>query len=120
MTGAVSLATGPCWTTYCRTPSRCTYKRCAIRYSNHIPTFNDLREELANWRDEERVERTIDEAKLVAIKLRLWTAEKGIYSKLFDSPTTTRLNSNWLFFDIEGLKRSPRSRPRGAWSSPTR
>ena len=30
-----------------------TYKRCAIRYSNPIPTFNDLREELAQWRDEE-------------------------------------------------------------------
>ncbi len=27
------------------------YKRCAIRYSNPIPTFNDLREELANWRE---------------------------------------------------------------------
>jgi len=24
------------------------YKRCSIRYSNPIPTFNDLREELAN------------------------------------------------------------------------
>ena len=23
------------------------YKRCSIRYSNPIPTFNDLREELA-------------------------------------------------------------------------
>jgi hypothetical protein len=84
-----------------------TYKRCAIRYSNPIPTFNDLGEELANWRDEERLERTIDEAKLAAIKLRLWTGEKGIYSKLFDSPTTMRLNSNWLFFDIEGLKSDP-------------
>src|SRR5215469_14710465 len=84
-----------------------TYKRCAIRYSNPIPTFNDLREELANWRDEERLERTIDEAKLAAIKLRLWTGEKGIYSKLFDSPTTMRLNSNWLFFNIEGLKSDP-------------
>ena len=84
-----------------------TYKRCAIRYSNPIPTFNDLREELANWRDEERLERTIDEAKLAAIKLRLWTGEKGIYSKLFDSPTTMRLNSDWLFFNIEGLKSDP-------------
>ncbi len=84
-----------------------TYKRCAIRYSNPIPTFNDLREELANWRDEERLERTIDEAKLAAIKLRLWTGEKGIYSKLFDSPTTMRLCSNWLFFNIEGLKSDP-------------
>jgi len=35
-----------------------TYKRCAIRYSNPIPTFNDLREELAQWRDEERMQRT--------------------------------------------------------------
>jgi len=84
-----------------------TYKRRAIRYSNPIPTFSDLREELANWRDEERLERTIDEAKLAAIKLRLWTGEKGIYSKLFDSPTTMRLNSDWLFFDIEGLKSDP-------------
>ncbi len=84
-----------------------TYKRCAIRYSNPIPTFNDLREELANWRDEERLERTIDEAKLAAIKLRLWTGEKGIYSRLFDSPTTMRLDSNWLFFNIEGLSSDP-------------
>src|SRR6266513_2601024 len=85
-----------------------TYKRCAIRYSNPIPTFNDLREELANWRDEERLERTIDEAKLAAIKLRLWTGEKGIYSKLFDSPTTMRLDSNWLFFNVEGLSSDPK------------
>ncbi len=69
--------------------------------------FNDLREELANWRDEERLEATIDEAKLEAIKLRLWTGEKAIYSNFFDSPTTMRLNSNWLFFDIEGLKSDP-------------
>ena len=84
-----------------------TYKRCAIRFSNPTPTFNDLREELANWRDEERIERTIDEAKLAAIKLRLWTGEKGIYSRLFDSPTTMRLDSNWLFFNIEGLSSDP-------------
>ena len=49
------------------------YKRCAIRYSNPIPTFNDLREELANWRDAEKMQRTIDEAHLAAIKLRSWT-----------------------------------------------
>ena len=33
------------------------------------PTFNDLREELPNRRDEERLGRIIDEAKLAAIKL---------------------------------------------------
>lgn len=80
-----------------------TYKRCAIRYSKPIPTFNDLREELAQWRDEERMQRTIDEARLAAIKLRSWTGEKGIYAKLFDAHTTMRLDSNWLFFNVEGL-----------------
>lgn len=85
-----------------------TYRRCAIRYSNPIPTFNDLREELAQWRDEERIQRTIDEARLVAIKLRAWTGERGIYSKLFDAHTTMRLDSNWLFFNVEGLSKDPR------------
>jgi hypothetical protein len=85
-----------------------TYKRCAIRYSNPIPTFNDLREELAQWRDEERMQRTIDEARLAAIKLRSWTGEKGIYAKLFDAPTSLKIDSNWLFFDVEGLSSDPR------------
>jgi hypothetical protein len=84
-----------------------TYKRCAIRYSNPIPTFNDLREELANWRDEEKMQRTMDEAHLAAIKLRSWTGEKGIYSRLFDRQTTMRLDSNWLFFNVEGLNSDP-------------
>ena len=78
------------------------YKRCSIRYSNPIPTFNDLREELANWRDAEKMQRTIDEAHLAAIKLRQWT-EGGIYAKLFDRPTNMRLDSDWLFFNVEGL-----------------
>ena len=85
-----------------------TYKRCAIRYSNPTPTFNDLREELAQWRDEERMQRTIDEARLAAIKLRAWTGEKGIYAKLFDTHTTMRLDSNWLFFNVEGLASDPK------------
>jgi hypothetical protein len=85
-----------------------TYKRCAIRYSNPIPTFNDLREELAQWRDEERMQRTIDEAHLAAIKLRSWTGEKGIYAKLFDAHTTMRLDSTWFFFNVEGLSSDPK------------
>ena len=84
------------------------YKRCAIRYSNPIPTFNDLREELANWRDAEKIQRTIDEAHLAAIKLRSWTGESGIYANLFDRPTTMRLDSDWLFFNVEGLSSDPR------------
>jgi type IV secretory pathway VirB4 component len=78
------------------------YKRCAIRYSNPIPTFNDLREELANWRDAEKMQRTIDEAHLAAIKLRQWT-ESGIYANLFDRPTNMGVESDWLFFNVEGL-----------------
>jgi type IV secretion system protein TrbE len=83
------------------------YKRCSIRYSSPIPTFNDLREELANWRDAEKMQRTIDEAHLAAIKLRQWT-ESGIYAKLFDRPTNMRLDSDWLFFNVEGLSADPR------------
>ena len=84
------------------------YKRCAIRYSNPIPTFNDLREELANWRDAEKMQRTIDEAHLAAIKLRSWTGDSGIYARLFDRPTTMRLDSDWLFFNVERLSSDPR------------
>ncbi len=84
-----------------------TYKRCRARFSNPIPTFNDLKEELANWRDEERIERTIDEAKLASIKLRLWTGEKGVYANLFDRPTTMRLDAGWVFFNVEGLSSDP-------------
>ena len=85
-----------------------TYKRCAIRHSNPIPTFNDLREELQQWRDEERIERTVDEAKLAALKLREWTGEKGVYSKLFDQHTTLKTDADWLFFNVERLSDDPR------------
>jgi type IV secretory pathway VirB4 component len=84
------------------------YKRCAIRYSSPVPTFNDLREELANWRDAEKMQRVMDEARLAAIKLRSWTGESGIYANLFDRPTTMRLDSDWLFFNVEGLSSDPR------------
>ncbi len=85
-----------------------TYKRCAVRHSNPIPTFNDLREELQQWRDEERMERTIEEAKLAALRLREWTGERGVYSKLFDQHTTLRTDADWLFFNIEKLSADKR------------
>jgi type IV secretory pathway VirB4 component len=85
-----------------------TYKRAAIRPSNPIPTFSDLRDELSQWRDEEKNQRVMDEAHLAAIKLRSWTGEKGIYSRLFDHPTTIALDSSWLFFNVEQLADDPR------------
>ncbi len=85
-----------------------TYKRCAIRHSNPTPTFNDLREELQQWRDEERIERTVEEAKLAALKLREWTGERGVYSKLFDQHTTLKTDADWLFFNIERLSDDPK------------
>ncbi len=84
------------------------YKRVSIRHANPIPTFTDLRDELSNYRDEEKMERTIDEAKLAALKLREWTGEKGIYTKLFDRHTTMRTDANWLFFNVEGLSADPK------------
>jgi hypothetical protein len=85
-----------------------TYKRAAIRPSNPIPTFSDLRDELAQWRDEDKNQRVMDEAHLAAIKLRSWTGEKGPYSRLFDRPTTISLDSAWLFFNVEKLADDPR------------
>jgi hypothetical protein len=85
-----------------------TYKRCSIRHSNPTPTFNDLREELQQWRDEERIERTVEEAKLAALKLREWTGERGVYSRLFDQHTTLKTDADWLFFNIERLSDDPR------------
>ena len=84
-----------------------TYKRCSMRYANPIPTFSDLRDELAQWRDEEKMQRTIDEARLASVKLRTWT-EAGIYSRLFDRHTNIRTDNNWLFFNVEGLSSDPK------------
>jgi hypothetical protein len=83
-----------------------TYKRVGLRYANPVPTFSDLRDELAQWQDEEKMQRAVDEAKLAAIKLRTWT-EKGIYSKLFDRHTSIRTENDWLFFNVEGLGSDP-------------
>jgi hypothetical protein len=79
-----------------------TYKRVGLRYANPVPTFSDLRDELAQWQDEEKMQRVVDEAKLAAVKLRTWT-EKGIYSRLFDRRTNIRTENSWLFFNVEGL-----------------
>jgi hypothetical protein len=89
------------------------YRRVESRPTNPIPTFSDLRDELANWRSGDRLqggisERSIGEAQLAGLKLRDWTGEKGTYSRLFDRHTTLRTDSNWLFFNIEGLSNDPR------------
>lgn len=85
-----------------------TYKRAAIRPSNPIPTYSDLRDELAQWRDEEKNQHVMQEAQLAAIKLRSWCGEKGVYSRLFDRHTTISLEAPWLFFNIEQLSDDPR------------
>jgi hypothetical protein len=85
-----------------------TYKRAAIRPSNPTPTFSDLRDELSQWRDEEKNQRVMDEAHLAAIKLRSWTGEKGPYARLFDRHTTISLENSWLFFNVEKLADDPR------------
>jgi type IV secretory pathway VirB4 component len=89
------------------------YRRVESRPTNPVPTFSDLRDELANWRCSDRLqgaisERSIGEAQLAALKLKDWTGEKGTYSRLFDRHTTVRTDSNWLFFNIEGLSNDPK------------
>src|ERR1700688_694647 len=51
------------------------YRRIESRPTNPIPTFSDLRDELANWRSGDRLqggisERSIGEAQLAALKLK--------------------------------------------------
>ena len=89
------------------------YRRVESRPTNPVPTFSDLRDELANWRSGDRLqggilERSIGEAQLAGLKLKDWTGEKGTYSRLFDRHTTVRTDLNWLFFNIEGLSNDPR------------
>jgi type IV secretory pathway VirB4 component len=89
------------------------YRRVESRPTNPVPTFSDLRDELVNWRSGDRLqggisERSIGEAQLAGLKLKDWTGEKGTYSRLFDRHTTVRTDSNWLFFNIEGLSNDPR------------
>src|SRR5438445_6664379 len=89
------------------------YRRVESLPTNPVPTFSDLRDELANWRSGDRLqggisERSIGEAQLAGLKLKDWTGEKGTYSRLFDRHTTVRTDSNWLFCNIEGLSNDPR------------
>lgn len=84
------------------------YKRAAIRGDNTTPTYTDLKDELGNWNDEERIDHIRQLAQLASVSLRQWTGEKGVYSKLFDRHTTMRTDANWLFFNIEGLSSDPR------------
>ena len=84
------------------------YKRTGGRYPNPIPTFTDLRDELLTYRNEEKIERVNDEAKLAGLKLGAWTGDQGIYARLFDRHTTMRTDANWLFFNVEGLSSDPK------------
>lgn len=84
------------------------YRRTSGRFPNPIPTFSDLRDELLTYRNEEKIERVNDEARLAGLKLGAWTGDEGIYSRLFDRHTTTRTDANWLFFNVEGLSSDPK------------
>ncbi len=84
------------------------YKRISGKHPNPIPTFTDLRDELLTYRNEEKIERVNDEAKLAGLKLGAWTGNEGIYARLFDRHTTMRTDASWLFFNVEGLSSDPR------------
>jgi hypothetical protein len=58
------------------------YRRARMRPTNPIPTYSDLRDELANWRSGDRLQATVSdrsahEAQLAAMKLGDWTGEDG-------------------------------------------
>lgn len=85
-----------------------TYKRCRMRHSQPTPTFIDLAEELRHWRDPQNLEAFEEVARITSAKLREWTGEAGVYSRLFDRTTTMRMSSDWLFFNVEHLASDPK------------
>jgi len=85
-----------------------TYRRAAMRPGNTIPTFGDLRDELQYYQDADRNERVMEEARLAAFKLRNWASPGGVYQNLFDRQTTLKLDSPWIYFNVEKLKDDPR------------
>jgi len=80
-----------------------TYKRAAIRPSIPIPTFSDLRDELSQWRDEEKNQRVMDEAHLAAIQAAQLDRRKRSVFEAVRRPTTISLDNPWLFFNVEQL-----------------
>ena len=84
-----------------------TYRRAAMRPGNTIPTFGDLRDELQYYQDADRNERVMEEARLAAFKLRNWVSPGGVYENLFDRQTTLKLDSPWIYFNVETLKDDP-------------
>src|SRR5271157_1070929 len=85
-----------------------TYRRAAMRPGNTIPTFGDLRDELQYYQDADRNDRVMEEARLAAFKLRNWVSPGGVYENLFDRQTTLKLDSPWIYFNVEKLKDDPR------------
>jgi len=84
-----------------------TYKRCSAKSSNPTPLYSDLAAELAHWQDRDKNQKINEMARLAAMKLRAWV-DDGPYARLFDRPTTVRLDSPWLYFNVEKLKDDPR------------
>ena len=41
---------------------------------------------------------------MAAFKLRNWVAPGGVYANLFDRQTNLKLDSPWIYFNIEKLK----------------
>ena len=85
-----------------------TYRRAAMRPGNTIPTFGDLRDELQYYQDADRNERVMEETRLAAFKLRNWVSPGGVYENLFDRQTTLKLDSPWIYLNVEKLKDDPR------------
>jgi type IV secretory pathway VirB4 component len=85
------------------------YDRTMGRATPRVPTFSELMYDLRHW--EAKTSASISQlAKETAFKMQQWV-EKGPYADLFDRPTTMKLNSDWLYFNIEGLSKDPRLEP---------
>lgn len=81
-----------------------TYRRIATG-DRLIPTFSDLVDELKYFQHENPIVK--DMARLCAVKLDQWVGD-GPYARLLDRHTTVRMDTPWMYFNIEKLKDDPR------------
>ena len=84
-----------------------TYHRAAQRPLNPIPTFGDLRDELQLYQDADKNEKVMEEARMAAYKMKNWVGN-GVYANLFDRHTNLKLDTPWMYFNVEKLKDDPR------------
>lgn len=84
------------------------YQRAQLRDEGRtVPRLRDVKEDLTTYVDPKKNELVMREAHVAGHKLQAW-CEDGMYASLFDQYTTVKMDSDWLYFNVEKLKDDPK------------